>query len=97
MGFGRDVALGLHVRVSLDRSPSCNLTRPVLSPSISIIPLYYLVRKPTHILDFSLTLLFNHVAISTYSTGAFPTSLFFWAVMLIGAIIMVVGAEQVRS
>jgi hypothetical protein len=63
----------------------------------SIIPLYYLIRKPTHILDFSLTLLFNHVFISTYSTGSFPTSLFFWVVMLTGAIIMIVGAEQVRS
>lgn len=61
----------------------------------SIIPLYYLIRKPTHILDFSLTLVFNHIVISTYSTGAFPTSLFFWLVMFAGAVIMIVGAEQV--
>jgi hypothetical protein len=73
------------------------LTRSPFNALTSIIPLYYLIRKPTHILDFSLTLLFNHVFISTYSTGSFPTSLFFWVVMLTGAIIMIVGAEQVRS
>jgi len=63
----------------------------------SIIPLYYLIRKPTLILDFSLTLLLNHIVITTYKTGSVPTSFWFWVVMLSGALVMVIGAEQVRS
>ena len=63
----------------------------------SIIPLYYLIRKPTLILDFSLTLLFNHIVITTYKTGGVPTSFWFWVVMVSGALVMVIGAEQVSS
>jgi hypothetical protein len=75
------------------------ISKPELTTLIflSIIPLYYLIRKPTLILDFSLTLLFNHIVITTYKTGSFPTSFWFWVVMVSGALVMVVGAEQVRS
>jgi hypothetical protein len=63
----------------------------------SIIPLYYLVRKPTLILDFACTLVFLHTCITTYHTGGrVPTSFFFWAVMAVGTVLMIIGAEQVR-
>lgn len=61
----------------------------------SIAPLYYLVRRPTHILDFSLTLTFIHLILTSYYAKSFPTSIFFWVVMSSGAIMMIVVAEQV--
>ena len=61
----------------------------------SIVPLYYLVRRPTYILDFSLTLVFIHLILSTYYAGSFPTSIYFWAVQALGALLMIVVAEQV--
>lgn len=71
------------------RSPKRKLTG-------SIIPLYLIIRRPTHILDFSLTLVFLHIVFSTYSAKAFPLSIFFWVTLAFGAITMITVAEQVR-
>lgn len=60
----------------------------------SIGSLYYIVRKPTHILDFALTLNLNHLILTTYYAGAFPLSIFYWLVQIAGAVVMIVGAEQ---
>lgn len=66
-------------------------------PFGSIIPLYYLVRKPTLILDFACTLTGLHALITIYYTRfRFPTSFFWWAVMALGTVLTIVGAEQVR-
>jgi protein SYS1 len=65
-----------------------------LNPLSSIYYLYTLIRRPRLILDFSLTLIFNHLVLTTYYSASLPTSLFFWAVMGAGAILMVVTAEQ---
>lgn len=46
------------------------------------------------ILDFSLTLLFNHLVLTTYYAAALPTSWFFWAVMVASAATMIIAAEQ---
>ncbi|KAI0091442.1 integral membrane protein S linking to the trans Golgi network-domain-containing protein [Irpex rosettiformis] len=56
--------------------------------------LYLLIRRPRLILDFTLTLLFNHLVLTTYYSSAIPTSLLFWAVMAVSAVLMVVVAEQ---
>ncbi|RPD57294.1 hypothetical protein L226DRAFT_110975 [Lentinus tigrinus ALCF2SS1-7] len=56
--------------------------------------LYTLIRRPRLVLDFSLTLLFNHLVLTTYHSAAIPTSLFFWAVMFISTAGTVVFAEQ---
>lgn len=65
--------------------------------SLSIIPIYYLVRKPTLVLDFACTLTFLHVVLTTYHAGGLvPTTFFFWAVMIVGTVLMIIGAEQVR-
>ncbi|WWD16440.1 hypothetical protein CI109_100866 [Kwoniella shandongensis] len=65
----------------------------LLTFAIDIAPLCLIVRRPTHILDFSLTLIFNHFILTTYYSSSFPTSFFFWFVQAIGAVIMVVSAE----
>ncbi|KAH8104291.1 hypothetical protein DFH11DRAFT_1649555 [Phellopilus nigrolimitatus] len=60
-------------------------------------PIYYLyalVRRPRLVLDFTATLLLNHVVLTTYYSGALPASLFFWLVVLIGAAATVIAAEQ---
>ncbi|KAK8861643.1 hypothetical protein IAR55_002466 [Kwoniella newhampshirensis] len=65
----------------------------LLTFAIDIAPLYLIVRRPTHILDFSLTLILNHFILTTYYSASFPTSFFFWLIQALGAVIMVVSAE----
>ncbi|KAH9945745.1 integral membrane protein S linking to the trans Golgi network-domain-containing protein [Amylocystis lapponica] len=61
---------------------------------VDIYYMYTLVRRPRLILDFSLTLIFNHLVLTTYYSKALPTSLFFWAVMAASAALMIIVAEQ---
>ncbi|TDL26585.1 hypothetical protein BD410DRAFT_763829 [Rickenella mellea] len=56
--------------------------------------LYTIVRRPRLILDFAITLIFNHVVLTTYYSEALPSSIFFWLVMAAGAAVSVVSAEQ---
>lgn len=60
----------------------------------SIYYLYALVRRPRLILDFALTLVFNHLVLTTYYAASIPTSLFFWLVLTCGSILTIVVAEQ---
>lgn len=60
----------------------------------SIFYIYHLIRRPTHILDFSVTLVFNHIVLTTYYASSFPTSLFFWAVIVGSAAMQIIWAEQ---
>lgn len=60
----------------------------------SILYMYHLIRRPTHILDFSLTLVLNHIILTTYYASAFPTSLYFWLIIGIAAAIQIIWAEQ---
>jgi hypothetical protein len=60
----------------------------------SVVYLYYLVRRPTSILDFSLTLVFNHLVLTTYYASSFPTSPFFWIVLAVSVVLQIVSAEQ---
>jgi len=62
--------------------------------SADIYYLYKLVRRPRLILDFALTLVFNHLVLSTYYSSSLPTSLFFWIVVLGGAALSIIAAEQ---
>ncbi|KAM0746867.1 hypothetical protein T439DRAFT_306320 [Meredithblackwellia eburnea MCA 4105] len=66
----------------------------ILASLVDIVPLYTLVRRPTHILDFSLTLIFNHLILTTYYSHAFPTSPFFWFIITISTVTQIVLAEQ---
>ena len=52
------------------------------------------MRRPRLILDFALTLVFNHLVLSTYYSSSLPTSLFFWIVTLGGAVLTIIVAEQ---
>lgn len=56
--------------------------------------LYILVRRPRLILDFALTLIFNHLVLTIYYSASIPTSLFFWLIMLGGAALTIITAEQ---
>ncbi|KAL7424683.1 hypothetical protein Q5752_000367 [Cryptotrichosporon argae] len=66
----------------------------IAATAVDILPLYHLVRRPTHILDFSLTLNLVHLIFTTYYAGAFPTALFYWVVQALGALLMIVVGEQ---
>ncbi|BGP41212.1 hypothetical protein JCM10449v2_005186 [Rhodotorula kratochvilovae] len=66
----------------------------VAASMTDIFFLYHIVRRPTHILDFSLTLLFNHLILTTYYSSSFPSSLFFWFVVCTSAVAQIVLAEQ---
>lgn len=65
-----------------------------LTPSNSIYYLYTFIRRPRLILDFALTLVFNHLVLTTYYSASIPTSLFFWLVMCAGSAWTVIIAEQ---
>ncbi|KAM0791769.1 hypothetical protein ACM66B_004033 [Microbotryomycetes sp. NB124-2] len=65
-----------------------------LGSMINVLWLYHLVRRPTHILDFSLTLVFNHLILTTYYASSFPTSFFFWFVLSASTVAQIVIAEQ---
>ncbi|KAJ7065333.1 integral membrane protein S linking to the trans Golgi network-domain-containing protein [Mycena amicta] len=62
--------------------------------SADIYYLFTLIRRPRLILDFSLTLVFNHLVLTTYYSASIPTSLFFWLVMIAGSALMIIVAEQ---
>ena len=56
--------------------------------------MYTVVRRPKLILDFALTLVFNHIVLTTYYSASLPSSLFFWLVIAAGAFCSVVISEQ---
>lgn len=60
----------------------------------SIYYLYVFIRRPRLILDFALTLVFNHLVLTTYYSASIPTSIFFWVIVLGGSAITVIMAEQ---
>ncbi|KAF5316742.1 hypothetical protein D9619_006775 [Psilocybe cf. subviscida] len=66
----------------------------IMACSADIYYLFKLVRRPRLILDFALTLVFNHLVLTTYYSAALPSSLFFWAVLTGGAVMTVIFAEQ---
>ncbi|KAF5354552.1 hypothetical protein D9758_011203 [Tetrapyrgos nigripes] len=66
----------------------------LLACSADIYYLYILVRRPRMILDFALTLVFNHLVLTTYYSASVPTSLFFWVVVGAGAAMTVIITEQ---
>jgi len=66
----------------------------VLASTADVYYLYHLVRRPRLILDFTLTLLFNHLVLTTYYSAVLPTSLFFWIVLLGSSLLTLFLAEQ---
>jgi len=63
----------------------------------SIADVYYLyafVRRPRLILDFALTLVLNHLILTTYYSAKLPSSPFFWLVVISGACLTIISAEQ---
>ena len=61
---------------------------------LSVYSLYLLIQRPRLVLDFALTLIFNHLVLTTYYSSSVPTSLFFWAVLLAGCTGTVIVTEQ---
>jgi len=66
----------------------------VLASTADVYYLYHLVRRPRLILDFTLSLLFNHLVLTTYYSAVLPTSLFFWIVLLGSSFLTLLLAEQ---
>ncbi|KIY72887.1 hypothetical protein CYLTODRAFT_434478 [Cylindrobasidium torrendii FP15055 ss-10] len=56
--------------------------------------IYTIVRRPRLVLDFALTFLFIHVLLTSYYSASFPTSLFWWGIMIVGTVGVVIAAEQ---
>jgi len=66
----------------------------IAASGADIYYIYHLIRKPRLILDFALTLVFNHLVLTTYYSASIPASLFFWLVMVAGSVLTVILAEQ---
>lgn len=95
MGHRHLLVIRIHRRVS----PSIpeQIILPHLSDILLIVSIYFLyalIRKPRMILDFSMTLIFNHLVLTTYYSSTLPTSWFFWLVMMLCTGLMVIVAEQ---
>ncbi|TEB18220.1 hypothetical protein FA13DRAFT_1864541, partial [Coprinellus micaceus] len=56
----------------------------LIACSADIYYLYMIIRRPRLILDFALTLVFNHLVLTTYYSASIPTSIFFY-IILFGA------------
>lgn len=65
-----------------------------VSIPLDILLLVYLVRRPTHMLDHTLTFHFFNLAVVSYYSASLPTSLSWWITMLIHAAITIVWSEQ---
>ncbi|KAK0501820.1 integral membrane protein S linking to the trans Golgi network-domain-containing protein [Armillaria luteobubalina] len=66
----------------------------ILASFLDTAYLTLLIRRPRLILDFALTLLFNHLVLTTYYAARVPSSGFWWGVVGVGTLGMVVAAEQ---
>ncbi|EJC99986.1 uncharacterized protein FOMMEDRAFT_112301 [Fomitiporia mediterranea MF3/22] len=66
----------------------------MVTAGADVLYIYTLVRRPRLVLDFSLTLLLVHIVLTTYYSGALPSSPFVWLAMAGGTIGTVVVAEQ---
>ncbi|KAG0151886.1 hypothetical protein CROQUDRAFT_56331 [Cronartium quercuum f. sp. fusiforme G11] len=66
----------------------------LLASLIGAWSLYHIVRRPIHIMDHSLTICLNHLILTTYYSSSFPTSLWFYAVLIFSAILQIVWAEN---
>ncbi|PWN36071.1 uncharacterized protein FA14DRAFT_114651, partial [Meira miltonrushii] len=69
-----------------------------LTGAVDVFLLSILIRRPTHILDHTITLHVIHLALTWTYTRAFPTSLFYWMVMAghIGASVVWAEALSIR-
>ncbi|WFD28693.1 hypothetical protein MNAN1_003706 [Malassezia nana] len=56
--------------------------------------LYYLVRKPTHVLDFVCTMHFVHFLLTSWYARSLPHSLYWWLVMVLHATLCIVCTER---
>ncbi|TRM58197.1 integral membrane protein S linking to the trans Golgi network-domain-containing protein [Schizophyllum amplum] len=66
----------------------------ILACGADVYYIMLLIRRPRLVLDFALTLLFNHILLTTYYAAAIPSSLFFWGVVGAGSVMTVIAAEQ---
>lgn len=92
---GSSLSVGLlHVVQSAYTKNLWTVSLAYLFDKKSIYYQYKLVRRPRLVLDFAATLVFNHLLLTTYYSAALPTSLFYWLVLVIGAVVTIVFAEQ---
>ena len=70
-----------------------------IAGAIDVFLLSILIRRPTHILDHTITLHVIHLFLTWLYTRNFPTSLFYWMVMAghIGATVVWAEALSIRS
>jgi protein SYS1 len=69
-----------------------------LAGAVDVFLLSILIRRPTHILDHTITLHVIHLFLTWFYTRSFPTSLFYWMVMAghIGATVVWAEALSIR-
>lgn len=65
-----------------------------ISIPLDILLLVYLVRRPTHMLDHTLTFHLYNLLVVSYYSASLPTSLSWWITMLIHAAVTIVWSEQ---
>ncbi|KAA1067787.1 hypothetical protein PGT21_016946 [Puccinia graminis f. sp. tritici] len=66
----------------------------LISSLIGVIILYEIVRRPKQIMDHSLTICLNHLILSTYYSAHLPSSLWFYFVLLLSAVLQILLTEH---
>lgn len=66
----------------------------LLTVPFDVQVLYYLVRKPTHMLDFVCTMHLLHSGVTSLYAKALPVSLYWWIVMFVHACACIVFSER---
>lgn len=96
------LAPGLHLlpftpafllRIPAPPSPPLPLLH-IITALLDVLPLYHLIRRPTHILDFAGTLALIHLIITTYYSGSFPRRYSFYITLAGSVVAQTVLAEQ---
>ncbi|MBW0465576.1 hypothetical protein O181_005291 [Austropuccinia psidii MF-1] len=65
-----------------------------MSSMIGVLWLYYIVRKPIHIMDHSLTICLNHLILTSYYSSSLPTSIWFYFILIFSSIIQIIWSEN---
>ncbi|KAH9815293.1 integral membrane protein S linking to the trans Golgi network-domain-containing protein [Melampsora americana] len=98
-GLGTDWAKSLQDSMTIDLAADSNRSWILaaawfMASLMGVWYLYHIVRRPIHIMDHSLTIILNHLILTTYYSSHFPSSVWFYFVLMTSSILQIVWAEN---
>ncbi|EGF98192.1 uncharacterized protein MELLADRAFT_96110 [Melampsora larici-populina 98AG31] len=98
-GLGIDWAKSLEDSMSIDLAADPNrawvlAAAWLMASLVGVWYLYHIVRRPIHIMDHSLTIVLNHLILTTYYSSSFPTSIWFYSILVSSSVLQIIWAEN---